>query len=56
MSLPRGNAPSSSPVTVFPKPAVMRPPDPEDASKPVPKKLGGAALLAKNRAYVADDK
>nr|XP_040251829.1 actin cytoskeleton-regulatory complex protein PAN1-like [Aegilops tauschii subsp. strangulata] len=47
--------PPCRPSRAVPEPAVMRPADHEGTAKPVLKKPGSAALLAKRRAYVADD-
>ena len=52
--LHQGDAPALPPVAAIPEPAVMSPADLEGVAKPVPKKSGGVALLAKRRAYVAD--
>ena len=54
-SLPRGDASALSFVAVALRPATMRPANPQGATKPVLKKVGGALALARKKVFVAAD-
>ena len=55
VSLPRGDTPALSPIAVALETAAVRPVDPSGAAKLVLRKIGGGAVLARKRAYIATD-